>query len=125
MPSEEPDNQANEHQSRNFFAAERTELADDRTLLAWYRTTFAAYALAVGLGGIVPVVAKSASSAYRVLGVIFAVLGAIAALVGVWHYLAFRERSQQNRVSVRLIVGIGLITSLLGLVMAIVIALGG
>ena len=32
MPSEEPDNQANEHQSRNFFAAERTELADDRTV---------------------------------------------------------------------------------------------
>jgi hypothetical protein len=46
-------------------------------------------------------------------------------LVGIWHYLAFRERSQPNRVNVGLIVGIGLITSSLGLVLAIVIALGG
>jgi uncharacterized membrane protein YidH (DUF202 family) len=70
---------------------ERTLLAGDRTLLAWYRTAFGAYALAVGLGGVVPAVAMKASSFYRVLGVIFAVLGASAVLLGVWHHLVFQR----------------------------------
>ena len=70
---------------RTIESRERTALADDRPLLAWYRTSFGAYALAVGLGGVVPLVSTEASSAYRALGRIFAVLGAIAALGGVWH----------------------------------------
>jgi len=113
---------------RTIESQQRTALADDRTLLAWYRTAFGAYALAVGLGAIVPVVSKPASSAYRVLGVIFAVLGAIAALGGVGHYVVFRERigsSRLNRISVRFIVGMGCAVSLLGLAMASVIGLGG
>jgi uncharacterized membrane protein YidH (DUF202 family) len=113
---------------RTIESMQRTALADDRTLLAWYRTSFGAYALAVGLGGIVPEVSKTASSAYRVLGVIFAILGAVAALGGVWHHVAFREHTgstRLNRISVGFIVGIGLLVALLGLAMAIVIALGG
>jgi len=55
-------------------------------LLAWNRTAFGGYALAVGLGGVVQAVSTKASSFYRVLGVIFAVLGAAAVLLGLWHY---------------------------------------
>ncbi len=114
--------------SRTAESRQRTALADDRTLLAWYRTAFASYALAVGLGSIVPVVAKNASSAYRVLGVLSALLGCFAALGGVWHHVVFRERigsSRLNRISLRFIVGIGIVISLLGIVLATVICLGG
>ncbi len=107
---------------------ERTLLAGDRTLLAWYRTAFGAYALAVGLGGIVPAVSEKASAFYRVIGVIFAVLGAVAPLIGVWHYLVFQRPSGPGRLprlSIRFIVSFGLITSVLGLALACVIALGG
>jgi uncharacterized membrane protein YidH (DUF202 family) len=66
-------------------------------LLAWYRTAFGAYALAVALGGVVPAVAPKASEAYRVIGVIFAALGAIAALIGIWHYVVFQEDAGPGR----------------------------
>jgi uncharacterized membrane protein YidH (DUF202 family) len=107
---------------------ERTLLAGDRTLLAWYRTAFGAYALAVGLGGVVPKISTKASSFYQVIGAIFAVLGAIAPLLGVWHYLVFQRAAgpeRLTRLSKRMIVAFGLITSLLGLAIALLIALGG
>ncbi len=69
---------------RSEEALERTLLADDRTLLAWYRAAFGAYALAVGLGSVLPSVSQHASSFYKVIGVAFAVLGAIAPLAGSW-----------------------------------------
>jgi uncharacterized membrane protein YidH (DUF202 family) len=97
-------------------------------LLAWYRTAFGAYALAVALGGVVPAVAPKASEAYRVIGVIFAALGAIAALIGIWHYVVFQEDAgpgRPPRISTRLIVGFGLISSLLGIAIGLVIAVGG
>jgi hypothetical protein len=49
------------------------------------------------LGGVVPAVAPKASDFYRVIGVTFAVLGAIGALVGVWHYFVFQEGAGPGR----------------------------
>jgi uncharacterized membrane protein YidH (DUF202 family) len=107
---------------------ERTLLAGDRTLLAWYRTAFGACALAVGLGGVVPGVAPKSSDFYRVIGVLFAVLGAIAPLIGVWHYFVFQEDAGPGRlprINMRFIVGFGMVSSLLGIAIGLVIALGG
>ena len=96
-------------------------------MLAWLRTALGAYALAAGLGGIVPKVAPGASSAYRVMGVAFALLGALVTLVGASEYIALRTRdpsSWRYRLNLRFALGTGLITALLGVAIAIVIALG-
>jgi len=63
-----------------------------------------------------------------VIGVIFAALGATAALRGVWHYFVFQEDAGPGRlprIGKRLIVGFGLISSLLGIAIGLVIAVGG
>jgi uncharacterized membrane protein YidH (DUF202 family) len=108
---------------RTRLAHERTLLAGDRTLLAWCRTAFGAYVLAVGLGG-ASLVSKSASSAYGVLGVIFAVVGGIAAGLGTWQYLALLPnpdpfRSLETRI--RLSAGFGALIAVLGVAIAILI----
>jgi uncharacterized membrane protein YidH (DUF202 family) len=102
-------------------------LADNRTMLAWLRTALGAYGLAAGLGGIVPKIAPGVSSAYRVMGVVFALLGVLVTLVGVSEYIALRTRDPSNwryRLNLRFALGIGLITALLGVAIAIVIGLG-
>ena len=58
--------------------------------MAWCRTAFGAYVLAVGLGG-ASLVSKTASSAYGVLGIIFALVGCLAAGLGTWQYLVLLE----------------------------------
>jgi uncharacterized membrane protein YidH (DUF202 family) len=96
-------------------------------MLAWYRTAAALYALAVGLGGIVPKVAPTASSAYRVMGVIFAVLGASVALVAASQYRLYRQTkdlAEQVHFRVGFLAVTGLVVCLLGVAMAVVIALG-
>ena len=75
-----------------------------------------------------PGVAPEASDFYRVIGVLFAVLGAIAPLIGVWHYFVFQEDAGPGRlprINMRFIVGFGVISSLLGIAIGLVIALGG
>ena len=112
---------------RTSESRERTLLADDRTLLAWYRTAFGAYALAVGLGGIVPKVAPHASSWYRVIGVMFAVLGIIAPIGGAWQYVVFQRqagKAQLPRPNLRFVVAFGLLASLFGVGIAVLIGIG-
>jgi putative membrane protein len=103
---------------------ERTLLAGDRTLLAWYRTAFAANALAVGIGKIVPEVANRASPFYEAIGVLFALMGVFAVLVGVWQYVAFRGSTgapPSPWVQKRFIVGFGVLTAGLSLGTAVLI----
>ena len=64
---------------------------------------------------------------HRVMGTIFAVLGALVSLVGTGQYVVFRRRapiSPQHQFNLRFVALIGLLTALLGVAMAIVIALG-
>lgn len=53
----------------------RTRLADERTYLAWWRTGFAAFAVSLGAGKIVPSITKQPRWPYTILGAGFALLG--------------------------------------------------
>jgi putative membrane protein len=57
-------------------ATRRTRLANERTYLAWWRTGLTALAVCVGVGRLVPVVAKGSHWPYEALGVGYGVLGA-------------------------------------------------
>jgi putative membrane protein len=71
-------------------ATRRTRLASERTYLAWWRTALAAFAVALGVGKIVPELTGGSSTAYEVVGVGYALLG-----VGFIAY-GFRRQQQQE-----------------------------
>lgn len=56
-------------------ASRRTQLANERTLLAWWRTGLAAFAVSLGGGRLVPALTKEARWPYTVVGVGFGLLG--------------------------------------------------
>ena len=56
-------------------ATRRTRLANERTYLAWWRTALTALAVCVGVGRLVPVVAKGSHWPYELLGAGYGVLG--------------------------------------------------
>src|SRR4051794_2211496 len=56
-------------------ATRRTRLANERTYLAWWRTGLAALAVCVGVGRLVPAVAKGSNWPYVTLGVGYGLLG--------------------------------------------------
>ena len=64
-------------------ATRRTWLANERTWLAWVRTGLTCTAVALGVGKVVPDLAKAGHRwPYTVLGVGYAVLGALLVLYG-------------------------------------------
>jgi putative membrane protein len=70
-------------------ATRRTWLANERTWLAWVRTGLTSTAVALGVGKIVPDLAKAGDRwPYTVLGVGYALLGALLVLYG------FQRRSE-------------------------------
>jgi putative membrane protein len=56
-------------------ATRRTRLANERTYLAWWRTGLTSLAVAVGIGRIVPEVAKTTKWPYELLGAGYGLLG--------------------------------------------------
>jgi len=72
----------------------RTRLADERTYLAWWRTGFAAFAVSLGAGKIVPSLTKGPRWPYTILGASFAVLGVV--LVG---YGLLRQRQVEAAIT--------------------------
>jgi putative membrane protein len=56
-------------------ATRRTELANERTYLAWWRTGLTAFAVSIGSGKLIPAVASGATWPYTVIGIGFAVAG--------------------------------------------------
>jgi putative membrane protein len=64
----EPDDQAHD-------ATRRTYLAQERTLLAWWRSGLAAFAVAIGVGRLVPALLGVASAPFVTLGVGFGLVG--------------------------------------------------
>jgi putative membrane protein len=56
-------------------ATRRTRLANERTYLAWWRTGLSAFAVAVGVGRLVPEVANTTHWPYEVLGTGYGLLG--------------------------------------------------
>jgi putative membrane protein len=62
-------------------ARSRTRLANERTYLAWWRTGLTCFAVAIGVGKLLPVVGEESTDwPYAALGVAFALLG--LALIG-------------------------------------------
>jgi putative membrane protein len=56
-------------------ATRRTRLANERTYLAWWRTALTSLAVCIGVGRLVPVVAKGPRWPYELLGVGYGLLG--------------------------------------------------
>jgi uncharacterized membrane protein YidH (DUF202 family) len=65
-------------------ATRRTRLATERTYLAWWRTGFAAFAVSVASGRLVPAIAGGPQDLYSLAGVLFAVIGLILVAYGRW-----------------------------------------
>ena len=59
-----------------------TQLAEERTYLAWFRSALAAFAVALAVGKVVPALTGAARVPYLVLGVGFGVQGLVLALYG-------------------------------------------
>ncbi len=73
-------------------APRRTYLAAERTQLAWWRTGFAAIAVALAVGRVVPDLSETSTSwPYVVLGVAFAVYGVLAIVYGTRRMRAFER----------------------------------
>jgi putative membrane protein len=75
-------------------ALRRTRLANERTYLAWWRTSLTAFAVALGAGKIVPDLTDSPRWPYALDGAGFAVLGVLLLAYG-WH----RQRAVERAVS--------------------------
>lgn len=56
-------------------ASRRTHLANERTFLAWLRTGLTAFAVAIGVGQVVPALTDESGGAYALAGIGFAALG--------------------------------------------------
>jgi len=64
-------------------ATRRTRLAVERTYLAWWRTGLTAFAVGLGAGKVVPVIAETdAGWAYVAIGAAFTLLGSACLLYG-------------------------------------------
>jgi uncharacterized membrane protein YidH (DUF202 family) len=102
----------------------RTWLASERTYLTWLRTGFAALAVGLGVGKVVPALTGGAQWPYAVLGVAFALLG-----VGLVGYGALRQtlvggtirRGEYVEVDGRVVVGLAAAMIVLGIVLAVVV----
>ena len=87
---------ADEHETRRTGApgtgpgdVARTDLANERTYLAWWRTSLAAFAVALGIGRLTPdLLDHPARWPYVAVGCRYAVLGVGLALYGLGRYRA-------------------------------------
>jgi putative membrane protein len=65
-------------------ATRRTRLANERTLLAWWRSGFAAYAVGFGAGKLVPDLTTGEKWPWVAIGIVSALLGSVFFVYG-WH----------------------------------------
>lgn len=71
-------------------ASRRTYLAEERTLLAWWRSGLAAMAVAIGVGRLLPAILEPSSQApFVALGLGYGLLGLVMVVFG-----SARERAQ-------------------------------
>ena len=67
-------------------ATRRTRLANERTFLAWWRTSMATLGLSIAVGKLLPEVSDEPHWPYVTLGLVFALLGSALSLLGWWRY---------------------------------------
>jgi putative membrane protein len=100
-------------------ATRRTRLANERTYLAWWRTGLTAFAVSVGSGKLVPVLASGATWPYTAIGIGFAIVGVFCAGYAFWRYrevedaLRRAEFAHPDERLVALLSGIGVALGLL------------
>ncbi len=75
----------------------RTHLAQERTLLAWWRTGLACLAVGLAVGRILPEVAHVARAPFLVLGVGYGGLGIIFVVIGSWRQHVSRRIFAEGR----------------------------
>lgn len=78
-------------------ASRRTHLANERTYLAWLRTGLTAFAVAIGVGKLVPALTDSSEVPYVVVGIGFALLGVVLVLYGLRRMVAVQSALAQGR----------------------------
>jgi putative membrane protein len=70
-------------------ASRRTYLAEERTLLAWWRSSLAAMAVALGVGRLLPALLDEPTTPFVLIGVGYAILALFLVVFG-----SARERAQ-------------------------------
>jgi inner membrane protein YidH len=102
-------------------ATRRTRLANERTLLAWLRSALTCVAVAIAVAKIVPGVADSPRWPFEILGVGFALLAAVLAVVGAQRFVSVERALDAGEFSgissrvVALLVGLVVALTLLAL----------
>ncbi|MBJ7331897.1 MAG: DUF202 domain-containing protein [Solirubrobacteraceae bacterium] len=67
----------------------RTRLANERTYLAWWRTSLGCIGVGLGIGrGLAAIEADTTRWPYTAIGIVFVLLGAGAAVYGGWRFHA-------------------------------------
>jgi putative membrane protein len=74
--------------------ARRTHLANERTLLAWWRTGLAAFAVSIAVGRLAPALLHVSEAPFIALGIGYALLGLALVVVG-----ARRDRSVHRQIA--------------------------
>ncbi len=97
----------------------RTYLAQERTLLAWWRTAFGTLGLAIAIGSILPKLTNLPKGPFIGLGVGYAVLSIWFVLLG-----AYRQRTNEHSLAERRYLGLkqGMVTALTVYMTALVVA---
>ncbi|HEU5211703.1 MAG TPA: DUF202 domain-containing protein [Gaiellaceae bacterium] len=78
-------------------ATRRTRLASERTYLAWWRSALAAFAVALGVGKIVPQLTGGSSLGYELVGVGYALLGVAFIAYGFLRQRRMEEALREGR----------------------------
>lgn len=106
----------------------RTHLANERTYLAWLRTGLTAFAVAVGVGQVVPALTDEAEVPYAAVGIGFALLGVALVLYGLRRMVMVQTALTEGRFSAPRRVALAAMATLavvLGLALVVLLALFG
>jgi putative membrane protein len=91
----------------------RTQLANERTQLAWLRTGFTAFAVALGVGNVVPALTDARRWPFVVVGSGFALLGIGLVVFGQRRYGAPEDRVLAVFAAATALLGIALLAVLI------------
>jgi putative membrane protein len=102
----------------------RTLLANERTYLAWLRSGFAAFAVGLGAGKVIPALTKADRWPYTVLGGGFALIGIGLVIYGLARKRAVESgilRGVDARTDQRVVAGLSVAVVFLGVVLLVII----
>jgi len=105
-------------------ASRRTHLANERTFLAWLRTGLTAFAVAVGVGQVVPALTDRSEGPYVAAGVGFAALGVALVAFGLARAVAVERalwRGRYARAGAGALAALAAVTAALGAALAVLL----